>query len=159
MQNAYLAAQTAIHTRPVILVKPLTYMNNSGDAVADIVERYNVALDELLIICDDFQLPLGSIRLRAKGSDGGHNGLRSVINRLQSREFPRLRCGIAGKTMPTKKSSMASYVLAPFEKDEIPVVEAMVDRARDAALTFVREGIVAAMNTFHAPQRGTINTQ
>lgn len=131
------------------LAKPLTYMNNSGDAVADIVGRFEVPLAQLLVVCDDFQLPLGVLRLRPGGSDGGHNGLYSIIYQLQSDQFPRLRCGIGSLTMPTDKNLMADFVLEQFSKEELPRAKQMVERAREASLSFIEQGIDRTMNMFN----------
>ena len=110
----YLVALGFFKNREIGLAKPLTYMNNSGEAVADIMKRFAVPLNQLLIVCDDFQLPLGTLRLRPGGSDGGHNGLASIIYQLQTDEFPRLRCGIGGETIPKDKSFMKDFVLDQF---------------------------------------------
>lgn len=142
----YLMGKARVRGKHTLLIKPLTYMNNSGRAVVDIVGRYKVTLDEILVIGDDFQLPLGKLRLRPKGSDGGHNGLYSIIYQLKSEQFPRLRCGIASEIMPKRKSEMARFVLSVFDINEQPIIEDMITRARDAALMFVTEGIHAAMN-------------
>lgn len=142
-------ARGSFTNRDIGLVKPLTYMNNSGEAVLDIRERYDVPLDQLLIICDDFQLPLGRLRLRPGGSDGGHNGLSSVLYHLKSSAFPRLRCGIGSLTMPDDKAAMADFVLSLFSREERPVVDAMVIRAAEAALTAATEGLERAMNRFN----------
>jgi PTH1 family peptidyl-tRNA hydrolase len=131
------------------LVRPLTYMNNSGEAILDIRDRYDIPLERFLVLCDDFQLPLGQLRLRPEGSDGGHNGLYSVIYHLKSTSFPRLRCGIASEHLPTDRRLMAQYVLEPFAQDERPAVRSMVLRASEASLSFVTEGIQRAMNQFN----------
>ena len=133
----------------IILAKPLTYMNNSGSAVLDILEQHNLAPEDCCILCDDFQLLLGSLRLRLKGSDGGHNGLYSIIYHLQSDSFPRLRCGIASEAIPKDKSLMADYVLERFTKTERPEVKRMVERAADACLCAAREGLQQAMNLYN----------
>ena len=146
----YLLATASSHSTPIALVKPLTYMNNSGLAVADLVERYNLDLRDLLIVCDDFNLPLGKIRLRPKGSDGGHNGLYSIIYQLQTEEFPRLRCGIGTPTSSGQEFDATSFVLSVFNCDEKPAVRKMVESARDAALCFSAEGINAAMDRWNA---------
>jgi PTH1 family peptidyl-tRNA hydrolase len=132
------------------LVKPLTYMNNSGSAVMEIQERYSVATDSIFVICDDFWLPLGSLRLRTSGSDGGHNGLYSIIYHLQSDSFPRLRCGIASESIPGNKSLMADFVLDQFTNSERPVVDEMIQRAAKACLVSATDGIVKSMNLFNA---------
>lgn len=150
----YLIGKTRAYGKPVLLIKPLTYMNNSGRAVADVTERYNLALDHILVVCDDFQLPLGTLRLRPKGSDGGHNGLYSIIYHLQRADFPRLRCGIWPAQRGTKKKfDMVQFVLSVFDKDEEPIVKQTVNCARDAVLVFVSEGLSAAMNKFNSPHQ------
>lgn len=148
-KGEYRIARGSFKNRDIGLMKPLTYMNNSGEAVLDIQERYDVPLDELLILCDDFQLPLGRIRLRPGGSDGGHNGLSSVIYHLKSSSFPRLRCGIASPTMPADKALMAAFVLSPFTPEERPAVDEMIRRASEAALVFAVDGLETAMNRFN----------
>ncbi|GJQ20205.1 MAG: peptidyl-tRNA hydrolase [Bacteroidia bacterium] len=148
-KGEYRIARGSFKNRDIGLLKPLTYMNNSGEAVLDIQERYGVPLDELLILCDDFQLPLGRIRLRPGGGDGGHNGLSSVIYHLKSNSFPRLRCGIASPAMPADKALMAAFVLSPFTPEERPVVDEMIRRASEAALVFAVDGLETAMNRFN----------
>lgn len=145
----YLISFTTYQGKKVGLVKPTTYMNNSGIAVYDLIQRFKAVPENILVICDDFQLPLGTIRLRQRGSDGGHNGLYSIIYQIQAQNFPRLRCGIAGNTLPRSKTDRAQYVLSVFEKDEIPLVEEMILKARGAALTFLAEGITSAMNKYN----------
>ena len=133
----------------IALVKPLTYMNNSGVAVREIVEWYKIALNDVLVISDDFQLQLGTLRIRLKGSDGGHNGLYSIIYQLQSNEFPRMRCGIASELMPKNKKEMANFVLSPFEKKEYEPVRELINRAQEAAIAAATDGIETAMNRFN----------
>jgi PTH1 family peptidyl-tRNA hydrolase len=133
----------------IVVAKPATSMNESGVALLDIVEHYEVHLDRLLIVFDDFQLPLGALRMRQSGSDGGHNGMYSVIYHLQSDTFPRLRCGIGTEDMPQDKSLMADFVLSKFDAKETPVVEEMVNRAVDACLSFVVDGIDQTMSLFN----------
>jgi len=148
-QGDYLVAIGSFKSKEVGLAKPLTYMNNSGSAVADILERFDVPLQQILVVCDDFQLPLGTLRLRPRGSDGGHNGLYSIIYQLQSDEFPRLRCGIGSADMPADKKLMKEFVLESFRKQEIPKVGEMTSRAKDACLSFVEFGIHQTMNVFN----------
>lgn len=147
----YLLSRSRYCDKEIGLVKPLTYMNNSGLAVADLVERYETALQNVLIICDDYNLPLGRLRIRAKGSDGGHNGLYSIIYHLGAEEFPRLRCGIASENVPGGKEAMSDYVLSGFEADERPVVRRMIPRAAEAALFCAAEGIDQAMSRYNKP--------
>lgn len=148
----YLVGAAAYRQTTVALVKPMTYMNNSGLAVKEFVDRFHLPLSELLVISDDFHLPLGTLRLRSQGSDGGHNGLYSIIYHLQSEEFPRLRCGIAGATLPQRKNRMAEYVLAPFESDEEERVQSMILRSRDVILEACLHGVLSAMNIANTAQ-------
>jgi peptidyl-tRNA hydrolase, PTH1 family len=127
------------------LVKPTTYMNKSGEAVAGALEHFGLTADATLLVLDDFQLPLGSLRLRPKGSDGGHNGLGSVIWTLGTDEIPRLRLGIGREQMPTG-GEKKGFVLDPFDPEEFDAARSMVSRAADAALTFATFGIDRAMN-------------
>ncbi len=145
----YLIASAPMHQRSLGILKPQTYMNNSGDAVRDALERFDVRPEDCLVVCDDFQLPLGQLRLRERGSDGGHNGLYSIIYHLASEDFPRLRCGIGSPHMPAEKSLMAAFVLSSFEHEERTAVSTMIQRARDACLSVVSEGLVPAMNKFN----------
>lgn len=148
-KGEFLIAQGDSGGTPVALIKPMTYMNESGVAAADVCEQFAVPLEQLLVVCDDFQLPLGHLRLRLKGSDGGHNGLYSVIYHLQSDSFPRLRCGIASPSMPKEKERMADFVLDRFETDEFPIVRRLIENAADASLLAIQRGVTAAMNEFN----------
>lgn len=135
--------------KEVALVKPLTYMNNSGVAVKELMESFNITLEELLVVSDDINLPLGTIRIRSKGSDGGHNGLYSIIYQLQTNMFARIRCGIAGKTIIRDTQTMTDFVLSRFEKEESIIVKKMIQDARDAAIEIIKNGIPKAMNLFN----------
>lgn len=148
-KGEYVAGVGSLRDIEIAVAKPVTSMNESGIAVAEIVERFGVALDQILVAFDDFQLPLGALRMRQSGSDGGHNGMYSIIYQLQSDAFPRLRCGIATEQMPQDKSLMADFVLSEFGKNEIPAVEDMVVRAADACLSFAVDGISKAMNLYN----------
>jgi PTH1 family peptidyl-tRNA hydrolase len=148
-RGEFLIAQGSFRDQPLMLVKPLTFMNESGLAVMEIRDQFEARNEDLLIVCDDFQLPLGQLRLRLRGSDGGHNGLSSVIYHLQSDEFPRLRCGIASAIMPTDKNQMADFVLSRFASDELTVVNEMIAQAKDACMCAQSEGLTKAMNIFN----------
>lgn len=139
----YLIGEKEVAQNKTILVKPLTYMNNSGLAVIDIVERFSLRTNELLVVCDDFNIPFGTLRLRMNGSDGGHNGLYSIIYHLGSIEFPRLRCGIGydNKT----GSDMADFVLSQFDKAELTDLLKMETRARDVVICAAAQGYAAAL--------------
>jgi len=129
----------------VVLVKPLVFINNSGEAVRQLVEEYDINLEELLVICDDFNLPLGKIRIRKKGSDGGHNGLASIIRSLNNQNFPRLRCGIGF----CRNTNVSEFVLSPFSKNEKIAVERMIKTASNAVEDFYRKGIDWTMNNYN----------
>lgn len=144
----YLFAACRFSGKEVVLVKPLTYMNNSGIAVSELLEKYSAGLHELILVADDFALPLGTIRVRKKGSDGGHNGLSSVIYQLNTTEFARIRCGIRRDIMPPKER-MAEFVLSPFEREERETVDAMIAKAADAVVEFATTGIAHTMNKFN----------
>ena len=131
---------------PVMLAKPLTYMNNSGDAVAGLTRYYDIAHEDLFIVVDEAALPFGKMRARAGGSAGGHNGLKSVIERLGTTEFSRLRLGVG---RGDGRSDLADYVLATFEKGEQADLETLITKAADAAEMFAAEGIARVMNAYN----------
>ena len=133
------------------LVKPETFMNLSGYAVQKLRSFYKIPVDDVLIVTDDVNLPLGKLRARARGSEGGHNGLRSIIEQLGTNEFPRLRVGVGrGDT----RRDLADHVLARFDSDEQPEIDRAILRAADAAEVFAADGIVKVMNTYNAPDAG-----
>jgi PTH1 family peptidyl-tRNA hydrolase len=131
---------------PLMLAKPLTYMNLSGDAVAGLVRYFDVADEDLLVVVDEAALPFGKLRARARGSAGGHNGLKSVIERLGTNEFPRLRLGVG---RGDGRRDLADHVLAKFEKGEQADLETLITRAADAAEMFAADGIAKVMNVFN----------
>ena len=132
--------------RHVCLVKPLTYMNRSGGVVRHHMVRAGATMQDIMVVVDDINLEPGVVRIRQKGSAGGHNGVQDIIDILKSEDFPRLRIGIGNSF---DKGQQANYVLSPFSKDQLEPVEDAVLRARDAAITFVCEGITTAMNRFN----------
>lgn len=136
----------------VLLAKPLTFMNLSGRAVGDLLRFYKIdPAEDLLVVTDDVYLALGRMRARARGSAGGHNGLKSIIGQLGTEGFARLRIGVGrGDT----RRDLASHVLAAFGPEERPVVAETVDRAADAVDLFVAEGIEAVMNRFNRKEDG-----
>jgi peptidyl-tRNA hydrolase, PTH1 family len=129
------------------LMKPTTFMNNSGEAVFDFLTKNNIPLNNILVICDDFQIPFGMIRLRTKGSDGGHNGVSSIIYRLNTMSFPRMRIGI-GKDKLEKKDYI-DYVLTNFKNEETDVLKEMFPIYKDCILSFISEDIKETMNKFN----------
>ena len=129
----------------LLMAKPLTFMNNSGEAVAALARYYDVPIGDLLIVVDEVALPFGRLRARARGSAGGHNGLKSVIARLGTTEFARLRLGVGrGDT----RRDLADHVLSTFEADEQSAVGEFIARA-DAAEMFAVDGIEKVMNTYN----------
>ncbi len=147
-KGEYYSAQIRHRGEEIVLLKPTTYMNNSGIAVSDAVERFGILHEDILVAYDDFNIPLGKLRLRKSGGDGGHNGVYSIIYQLNSENFSRLRCGIGTEDVVPGRD-MADFVLSKFEAAEIPVAQKMIEGAVDAAFVFVNEGIETAMNRFN----------
>jgi PTH1 family peptidyl-tRNA hydrolase len=133
-------------TDPLMLAKPLTFMNLSGNAVAGLSQYFDVAPGDVLVVIDEAALPFGKLRARARGSAGGHNGLKSVIERLGTTEFPRLRLGVG---RGDGRRDLADHVLSIFERSERAELESFIIRAADAAEMFVAEGIGKVMNTYN----------
>lgn len=130
----------------VRLVKPMTFVNLSGEAVGSLVRYYRVAIPDVLIVCDDAQLPLGRLRARAAGTDGGHKGLKSIAQHLGTIEYARLRIGVG---RGDERRDLADHVLARFEPDERAGMDDAVARAADAVETWVSDGLVTMMNAFN----------
>ena len=130
----------------VLLVQPQTFMNLSGECVREVVDFYKLNPDEIIIICDDINLDVGRLRIRKKGSAGGHNGLKNIIAHLGTEEFPRIRVGVGEKT---EGWDLADYVLARFDKDSEPVIREALANVVGAVETWISEGIDAAMNRFN----------
>ena len=130
----------------VYLVKPTTFMNNSGDAVRQALDWYKEDASQCLICYDDLDLEVGTIRLRPDGSAGGHNGIKDIIKKLGTNAFPRLRIGI-GNDFP--RGHQVQHVLSPFSDDERKIINTTLDKAVDACFCFIREGIEQAMNDFN----------
>jgi PTH1 family peptidyl-tRNA hydrolase len=136
----------------VLFVKPLTFMNVSGQAIGELVRYYRIPADGLLVICDDVNLPLGRLRTRASGSEGGHNGLRSVAQHLGSIDYARLRVGVG---RGDDRRDLADHVLARFDPEERPGIEAAIARAADAVLTWIDDGLAKTMNVFNRAEDET----
>jgi PTH1 family peptidyl-tRNA hydrolase len=139
-------ARGAIARVPVILARPRLFMNVSGEAVAALVTFYRVAPPDLMIVCDDLDRPFGALRLRADGSSGGHNGLRSIMGHLHRQDFPRLKIGIG---RPPPGVAPDRYVLQPFSMAEAAMLPAVLDAATDALECWLSDGLAAAMNRFN----------
>ncbi len=135
-----------VKDRGVVLVEPKTYMNESGRAVSAVMAFYKILPEDVLIVVDEAQLPLGKLRLRPSGSAGGHNGLKSVIEHV-GKDFPRLRIGV---DRGDRERDLSDRVLSKFPRAEREVVDRAVTRAADAADTFVSDGVHLAMNRFNA---------
>jgi PTH1 family peptidyl-tRNA hydrolase len=142
-----LVAEAKEGTEQVLLVKPETFMNLSGRAVRQVVDFYKLPTTDLLVVSDDFNLPLGKLRARAKGSHGGQNGLRDIQQQLGTDEYPRLRVGV-GQPGP---GEAVDYVLSRFKPGEKKAVEEAVDKAAEAVLVWVKCGIEACMNRVNGP--------
>ncbi len=148
-KGKYLSSKISHRRESVILLKPMTYMNLSGHAVVAAMNFYKIDRSEMLVICDDLNLPSGSIRLRAKGSAGGQNGLKHIIECLGSEEFARMRIGIRVDEQPL--NSFSSFVLGKFSENEKVVMEKVLPVCGEAALDFAINGIEHAMNNFNKP--------
>lgn len=133
-----------------VIAKPLTFMNLSGQAVRLLLARYSLSARDLILAFDDLSLPFGRIRIRCRGSSGGHHGLESVIRSLETEEFIRLRLGIAEESMPADK---AEFVLSDFPGDREQALGDMISRAANAAVMIVSDGIDKTMSVFNAPEK------
>ena len=141
-----LLGQGEIEGEKVLLVKPQTYMNLSGQAVAEVVNFYKEDLENLVIVFDDIDLPVGKLRIKERGSAGTHNGMKSIVSSLGTTEFKRVKVGI-GKQMPGE--DLANYVLGKFQKEERDLLADAMENAVGAIETMIREGVSAAMNRFN----------
>lgn len=138
--------------RKVLLVKPQTYMNLSGESVRSLVDFYKIDVEsELLVIYDDVSLDVGQLRIRKKGSAGGHNGLKNIVQHLGSGDFARIRVGVGGK--PDPGYDLADYVLGHFAGEEKKVMEEAVAKAAEAVICMVTDGVDLAMNRFNTPRQ------
>ena len=131
----------------VLLMKPVTYMNLSGEAVGEAARFYKIPPERVLVISDDVSLPLGKLRIRKSGSAGGHNGLKSIIQHLGTDAFPRLKIGVGGKPHPDY--DMADWVLSKFTGEDRQVMDEAVRRAADAVECFLKDGPDRAMGKFN----------
>ena len=138
-------AALAAKNNQVILVKPQTYMNNSGEAVSQIMKYYHIDINDLLIIYDDLDLKYGQLRLRLKGSSGGHNGIKSIINYIHSENFKRIRIGIEKNPL----IETADYVLGKVEKDKQQLFDDSIEKASQAAIEFITDEFEKIMNKYN----------
>jgi PTH1 family peptidyl-tRNA hydrolase len=142
--------EAAVGEQKSLLLTPLTYMNASGGSVLEARDFYKIDNDSILVVCDDFALPLAKLRLRGKGSSGGQNGLDDVLRRLGTNEIQRLRIGV-GPLPPGRDA--AGYVLGKFTKEEQPVIARAIDRAAEAVECWVRDGLAMAMSRYNADEQ------
>lgn len=146
-EHQALVAKVRLGDEHVLVAKPMTFMNLSGESVSGLAGFYKVSLPDTLVVLDEVALPLGRVRAGRGGSDGGHNGLKSILGHLGTRDVPRLRIGVG---RGDGRRELADHVLGTFAGDERDQVEAAVLRAADASVIFVTEGIERVMNAFNA---------
>ncbi len=146
-QGPWLEARLTISDASVLVVKPTTYMNNSGEAVAALQRLFAVDPERILIVVDEVNFPLGKVHLKSGGSDGGHNGLASLMAHLPENNFLRLRCGIGRNFAP---GGLVDYVLAPFDKDEVEKLDLMINHALEAVHYLLRHGSSRAMSAVNS---------
>ena len=148
-----LVARAEWHDAEVIFAKPMTYMNNSGQAISMLTQKFDISPQDLCVIYDDLNLDIGMLRMRKAGSDGGHNGMKSIIHHLRIQDFPRLRVGI-GKV----EGEWMDHVLNEFSADEREYIDWAIPLAADAIETFIAEGVQTVMNRFNGrvpPEHGS----
>jgi PTH1 family peptidyl-tRNA hydrolase len=136
---------------PFFVLKPQTFMNRSGFAVSRFARYHQIEPQDILVVIDDVDLPLGRIRVRPQGSAGTHNGLKSVVEQLGTTDFPRMRLGVG---RGDARRDLADYVLAKFDPPELPEVDRLITRAADAAQTFIVEGVDKVLNRYHPDATG-----
>ncbi|MBE0409773.1 MAG: aminoacyl-tRNA hydrolase [Anaerolineales bacterium] len=141
-EHKSLVTKGEYYGKKIILAKPQTFMNNSGQSVSSLVRYYKVPLSNLLVVYDDIDLPFGSLRIRPKGGSSGHKGMASIINYLNSQDFPRLRVGI---DRPPGQMDASTYVLQDFTKQELNLLEDILEFAADSILTYIDHGLEIAM--------------
>ncbi|MCC7159036.1 MAG: aminoacyl-tRNA hydrolase [Ignavibacteria bacterium] len=153
-EDNYLYAVTDYKDKQIALMKPLTFMNLSGKAVKAFYDKYEITAENFLIVYDDVNLDFGALRLRANGSDGVQNGIKSVIYEMETENIPRLRVGIRSaedfeKLQSEEGFSLADYVLSGFSEKENELIDKVADSAKDAVLSFIYEGLEDTMNRFN----------
>ena len=146
VQSKAIVTSATYEGRKLVLAKPQTYMNLSGQSAQGLLNFYKIPMENMLIAHDDLDIPYGTIRIRPKGGPGGQGGMASTISQLGTKDFPRLRIGIG---RPPGRMDPAAFVLQDFTREEMKVLSEIVDRAADAALTFVVDGLNKAMNKYN----------
>ncbi len=142
VQNKAIVGDGRVAGQRVILAKPQTYMNNSGDAVGPLANFYKIPPENIFVVYDEMDIPLGTIRLREKGGAGGHNGMKSIIQHI-GQDFPRMRLGVG---RPPGRMEPPAYLLQDFSNEQLPIVSDMIDEAIRAIETYLQEGIQMAMS-------------
>lgn len=148
IQFKSVTAVADIGGRKCLLMKPQTFMNNSGEAVRQAAQFYKIPPENIIVVFDDISLPCGKMRIRRKGSDGGHNGMKSIIYQLNSDKFPRIKLGVGEKPHPDY--DLADWVLSTFKKDELKALAETCEKACDAAELMVQGDIDKAMSSFNS---------
>lgn len=146
VQSKAIVTTAAYESRKLILAKPQTYMNLSGQSAQGLLNFYKLPMENMLVAHDDLDIPFGTIRIRPKGGPGGQGGMASTIEQLGTKDFPRLRIGIG---RPPGRMDPAAYVLQDFKREEMKVLSEIIDHAADAALEFVINGLDKAMNKYN----------
>src|SRR5215510_6903148 len=150
VQSKAIVMNAAYEERKLILAKPQTFMNLSGQSVQGLIHFYKLPLTNVMILSDDLDIPFGTIRIRASGGPGGQRGLSSILEQLGTKDVPRLRLGIG---RPPRRMDPSNYVLQNFSKDDLKLISEVLDHAADAVLEFVINGLNAAMNKFNGDVR------
>ena len=146
LQSKAIVTTATYQDRKLILAKPQTYMNLSGQSAQGLLNFYKIPMENMLVAHDDLDIPFGAIRIRPKGGPGGQGGMASTINQLGTKDFPRLRIGIG---RPPGRMDPSAFVLQKFTREEMKLLSEIIDRAADAALTFVTDGLNMAMNKYN----------
>jgi PTH1 family peptidyl-tRNA hydrolase len=146
VQSKAIVTNATYEDRKLILAKPQTYMNLSGQSAQGLLHFYKLLVENMLIAHDDLDIPFGTIRIRPRGGPGGQGGMASTISQLGTKDFPRLRIGIG---RPPGRMDPAAYVLQDFSREEMKLLSEIIDRAADAALEFAKNGVNAAMNKYN----------
>ena len=144
LKNNALVADVVINNHRCLLVKPQTFMNNSGTAVRDIAKFYKIPPEKIIVVFDDISLPCGKLRIRRKGTDGGHNGIKSIIYHLNSDQFPRIKIGVGAK--PNPEYDLADWVLSKFGKDDTEQLKVAITKATEVLPLILDGEIDKAMN-------------
>ena len=143
----YFEAPASWRGKKVVLVKPTTWMNNSGLAVKQVARVYGVSPEDILVVVDEIQFPVGQFKLKSSGSSGGHNGVESILYHLEEERFPRLRCGVGNDFGP---GELVEYVLSGFTSEEQEALARMIEEAKDGALLWIAQGTARAMNLLNS---------